>query len=123
VNDSEMKLRTKTFCTPHCATVPRVATFGRGASYRETNSSFWDLCGCELSCGVSIAFPAGIYCKTWGVVLEEADETVFWLELLAECNIVARAKLDDLTREANELTSIFVCSLRTAKKAHALTKE
>jgi four helix bundle protein len=58
-----------------------------------------------------------------GVVLEEADETVFWLELLAECNIVARAKLDDLTREANELTSIFVCSLRTAKKAHALTKE
>jgi hypothetical protein len=71
---------------------------------------------------VSIAFPAGIHCKTW-CGAGRADETVFWLELLADCNIVARPKLDDLTREGNELTSIFVSSLRTAKKAHALTEQ
>jgi four helix bundle protein len=50
-----------------------------------------------------------------GIVLEEADETVFWLELLSEGGIVRREKLDALLNEANELTSIFVASLRTAK--------
>jgi four helix bundle protein len=50
-----------------------------------------------------------------GIVLEEADETVFWLELLLEGGIVRHEKLDDLLKEANELTSIFVTSLCTAK--------
>lgn len=50
-----------------------------------------------------------------GIVLEEADETVFWLELLLEGGIVKSEKLDDLLKEAQELTSIFVTSLCTAK--------
>src|SRR3979490_1944478 len=50
-----------------------------------------------------------------GIVLEEADETVFWLELLHEGGIVKHEKLDALVTEAHELTSIFVASLRTAK--------
>lgn len=50
-----------------------------------------------------------------GIVLEEADETVFWIELLLEGGIVRHEKLDDLLKEANELTSIFVTSLCTAK--------
>jgi four helix bundle protein len=50
-----------------------------------------------------------------GIVLEEADETVFWLELLREGGIVKAEKLDDLLSEAQELTSIFVASLCTAK--------
>jgi four helix bundle protein len=57
---------------------------------------------------------AGFIAKM-GIVLEEADETVFWLELLSEGGIVRREKLDALLNEANELTSIFVASLRTAK--------
>ena len=50
-----------------------------------------------------------------GLVLEEADETVFWLELLVEARIVPAEKLQNLVAEANELTAIFVSSLRTAK--------
>jgi len=50
-----------------------------------------------------------------GIVLEEADETVFWLELLLEGGIVKHEKLDALLKEAQELTSIFVTSLCTAK--------
>jgi four helix bundle protein len=50
-----------------------------------------------------------------GIVLEEADETVFWLELLLEGGIVKREKLGALLKEARELTSIFVASLCTAK--------
>jgi four helix bundle protein len=52
-----------------------------------------------------------------GIVLEEADEAVFWLELLLETGILDRKRLEPLLREANELTSIFVSSLRTAKSA------
>jgi hypothetical protein len=47
--------------------------------------------------------------------LEEADETVFWLELLQEGNIFRPEKLRDLVKEANELVSIFVVSVRSAK--------
>ncbi len=50
-----------------------------------------------------------------GIVLEEADETVFWLELLLDAKVFPRNKIDDLLAEANELTSIFVTSLRTSK--------
>lgn len=50
-----------------------------------------------------------------GVVIEEADETVFWLELLAESGIVSDAKLLDIQHEANELLAIFAASKRTAK--------
>jgi four helix bundle protein len=50
-----------------------------------------------------------------GIVLEEADEAVFWLELFQEGNFFPAEKLCDLVREANELVAIFVTSLRTAK--------
>jgi four helix bundle protein len=50
-----------------------------------------------------------------GVVLEEADETLYWLELLGESAIVKPALLGGLMREANDLVSIFVATLRTAK--------
>ncbi|MGA9056569.1 MAG: four helix bundle protein [Terriglobia bacterium] len=50
-----------------------------------------------------------------GVVVEEADESVFWLELLVESGMIAKARLHDLVAEANELVSIFVASQKTAK--------
>jgi four helix bundle protein len=49
------------------------------------------------------------------IVLEEADETVFWLELLLQAEIFPHSKIEGLLAEANELTSIFVTSLRTSK--------
>jgi four helix bundle protein len=50
-----------------------------------------------------------------GIVLEEADESVFWLELIEETGLVGPDKLRSLLNEAEELTAIFVASLRTAK--------
>src|ERR1022692_790160 len=50
-----------------------------------------------------------------GIVLEEADETVFWLELIQEAAIFPEAQMRSLCEEANELVSIFVSSIRTAK--------
>jgi len=50
-----------------------------------------------------------------GIVLEEADETVFWLELLQESRLVSEQKLALLVQEARELTAISVTSICTAK--------
>jgi len=50
-----------------------------------------------------------------GVVVEETDETVFWLELLVEAEIGPAGKLRELMPEANELLAIFSASRRTAK--------
>ena len=50
-----------------------------------------------------------------GVVVEEADESVFWLELLVESGMIAKPRLDDLVAEANELVSIFIASQKTAR--------
>jgi len=52
-----------------------------------------------------------------GIVIEECDETVYWLELLIDARIVRKERLADLLREANELTAIFVASRRTATRA------
>ncbi len=51
-----------------------------------------------------------------GVVVEEADETVFWLELLLEAEIVTKSKMKELLNEANELLLIFASSHNTAKQ-------
>ncbi|MDI9876747.1 MULTISPECIES: four helix bundle protein [Bacteroidota] len=52
-----------------------------------------------------------------GIVEEEADESLFWLELLVESGIVKKEKLELLMTEANELTSIIVSSIKTAKRS------
>lgn len=51
-----------------------------------------------------------------GVVVEEADESVFWLELLEETGIVQPGLAQELIAEANELLAIFAASQVTAKK-------
>ncbi len=50
-----------------------------------------------------------------GVVVEETDETVFWLELLADTAIISQNRLDDLLKETNELLAIFAASHTTAR--------
>ena len=50
-----------------------------------------------------------------GVVVEEADETVFWLEMLADSGIVRPEKLANLLAEATELVAIFTASHKTAR--------
>jgi four helix bundle protein len=56
-----------------------------------------------------------------GTVVEEADETVFWLELLNETDVLRPERSVDLLKEANELLAIFGASLRTSKQ-YSMTK-
>ena len=50
------------------------------------------------------------------VVEEEADETLFWLEIIKEMEIFHYKKLDALMKENDEILAIIVASIRTAKK-------
>ncbi|SRR6266536_1199083 len=50
------------------------------------------------------------------IVLEEADEASFWLELLSDAELMPHARLADLRAEANELVAIFNASRNTARK-------
>jgi four helix bundle protein len=51
-----------------------------------------------------------------GIVVEEADETVFWLEMLCEAGLMPQCRLVDLLNEANELLAVFAASQRTARR-------
>ena len=51
-----------------------------------------------------------------GIVLEEADESLYWLEILTETQVMKAELLASLMEEADELNAMFVSSLKTAKK-------
>jgi four helix bundle protein len=51
-----------------------------------------------------------------GVVIEEADETVFWLEIIIESGLIKKELAGSLLNEANELTAIFVSTVKTIKE-------
>ena len=50
-----------------------------------------------------------------GIVVEEADETAFWLELLIEADVITATKLGNLLQETNELLAIFAATQRTVR--------
>jgi four helix bundle protein len=58
-----------------------------------------------------------------GIVLEEADETVFWLELLVESGIVKQQKIASLLQEANELMAIFAAAHQTARSSRSRSQD
>jgi four helix bundle protein len=50
-----------------------------------------------------------------GIVLEEADETLLWLEVIVEAGMLPTKKLSKLMTESEELVKIFAATLRTVK--------
>ena len=51
-----------------------------------------------------------------GIVEEESDETVFWLELIIASCLVPEEKVTPILKEANEIVAMMVRSLKTAKE-------
>ncbi len=51
-----------------------------------------------------------------GIVEEELDESIYWMELLADSGIVSSERIILFTKEADELLAITVSSIRTAKR-------
>ena len=55
------------------------------------------------------------FISTLEIVLREADETLYWLELIAESEILKPSLLAALTKECDELIAIFVSTIRSTK--------
>lgn len=51
-----------------------------------------------------------------GIVAQELDETLLWLELLVESSIVSESKMTDLRQKADELLRMTIAAIKTAKK-------
>ena len=51
-----------------------------------------------------------------GTVEEESDESLYWMELLVEAEIVKAERLESLLKEGSEILAITVASINTAKK-------
>lgn len=52
------------------------------------------------------------------IVLEEADECHYWLEIIRDAAIVEGKNIDVLIKEANELTAIFAATDKTIKSKY-----
>jgi four helix bundle protein len=50
-----------------------------------------------------------------GVVEEECDESLYWMELMIDAAIVKQALLTDLIKEGNEILALVVASRKTAR--------
>jgi four helix bundle protein len=70
-----------------------------GANYREANR----------------ARSKAEFISKMGDCLKEADETLYWLELLLDENIVLEKKLGALASESSELVAIFITILKKAR--------
>lgn len=51
-----------------------------------------------------------------GIVEEECEKTLFWLELLSDAKRVPSARIADLQREGNEIISTVVASIKIARR-------
>ena len=56
------------------------------------------------------------------IVIEEADETMYWLEIMSETGMIDNKIATTLIKEANELVSIFVATVKTTKANHPIKK-
>ena len=114
MNQEQMKMRTKEFAK-------RVISLSR----QLPESREGRLIGSQIfRSGTSVGSNYRVVCRARsradfiakiGLVLEEADESLYWLELLNETDILGREILTPLLIEANELVSIFVPTLNKAK--------
>ena len=58
-----------------------------------------------------------------GIVKEEADESIFWIDLAPEAGLTERDRIADLLTEAKEICAIVVASQKTAKTRRRAAKK
>jgi four helix bundle protein len=64
----------------------------------------------------------GVFVSKTAVVIEEADESGFWLEFLVEIDLAKRESVRALLRESSELVAIFTASRKSTLARMAAEK-
>ena len=113
----ELRSRTKSFALRVVEPLPFTAPHGRCSGYRQAASAMRDVSGGELSSLLQSAVASGVRSTDWKVVVEEADETGFWLEMLGDAEIMKVPLLEDLLKESRELTAIFTATLTSTRRS------
>ncbi len=75
----------------------------------------FDFCSGKLPGTIHSQSKAAFISKI-SIVIEEADESEFWLEFIVDEKLMKKEKVLPLYSEAHELTSIFIATRRTAQK-------
>ena len=114
MTQDEMKMRTKQFALRVIRLVESLP-----------NTLVANVLGKQLlRCGTSVGANYRSSCRAksnadfiskLSIVEEEADESMFWMELLIEAKIIKENLLGNLMNEANQILSIVVASIKTAK--------
>ncbi len=116
MNERDLKTRTQKFAL-------EVIKFVGTLSYSITNRNLGDQL---LRCATSVSANYRAACRgrskaefiaKLGICEEEADEAVHWLELFILSGIADNETTIQLKKEANELTAIFVSSIKTSRSS------
>jgi four helix bundle protein len=114
-NQPDLKRRTKAFALRILKLVDALpkTTAGRALASQIVRSGASVAANYRAACR---ARSTADFIAKMGIVEEEADETLFWLELLEESELVTAAKLTAIKEEANDLIAITVASIKTARR-------
>ena len=115
MNKDELKHRVKKFahrCIKLCAKLSNTP-LGRHISGQLIRSSTSAAANYRAVC---IAQSRATFIAKLAIVIEETDESYFWVEFAADEKLVKKEQVDDLLQEAQELTAIFVASQKTARR-------
>jgi four helix bundle protein len=110
----ELKRRTKKFahrCVKLAMALPntQLANHIRGQLYRCSTSVASNY---RATC---IAQSKASFISKLSIVIEEADESIFWLEFIIDEKLLKKHIVEPLMKEAEELTAIFITSRKTAR--------
>ncbi len=112
MNKEELKKRTKVFahrCVKLALSLPN-SILGRHLQGQLIRCSTSVAANYRAAC---IAQSKASFTAKLSIVIEEADESLFWLEFILEENLIKKERINSLLKEASELTAIFVASRKT----------
>jgi len=115
MNTDELKERTKEFahrCVKLALSLPRTQ-LGNHIAGQLIRCSTSVASNYRASC---LAQSKASFVAKLSIVLEETDESAFWLEFIIDEELLKKSLIKPLLKEANELTAIFFSSRKTARR-------
>ena len=117
MRSEELKKRTKEFvhrCVKLANALPN-STLGRHIQKQLVRCSTSVAANYRAACR---ALSKASFVSKLSIVIEEADESYFWLEFIIDERLLKKEQVGPLLQEANELTAIFSSSRKTARGNH-----
>ena len=115
MDKEELKKRTKKFahrCVKLALSLPNTI-LGRHLQGQLIRASTSVAANYRAAC---VAQSKASFTAKLSIVIEEADESLFWLEFILEEHLIKKELINSLIKEASELTAIFIASRKTIQK-------